>query len=59
MPPSSSSTYELLTGFFSSLNASNRLNGTANLFEYDQFQEAITASFGGSKKERLDEYGGF
>ena len=32
------------------------MNGTANLVEYDQFQEAITASFGGSKKERPDEY---
>lgn len=32
------------------------MNGTANLIEYDQFQEAIAASFGGSKEERPDEY---
>lgn len=32
------------------------LNGTANLVEYDQFQEAIAASFGGSKEEKPDEY---
>ena len=32
------------------------LNGTANLVEYDQFQEAIQASFGGTKAEVPDEY---
>ncbi len=32
------------------------MNGTANLVEYDQFQEAIAASFGGSKQQRPDEY---
>ncbi len=32
------------------------MNGTANLVEYDQFQEAIAASFGGSKRERPEEY---
>jgi dipeptidyl aminopeptidase/acylaminoacyl peptidase len=32
------------------------MNDTANLIEYDQFQEAIAASFGGSKKEKPDEY---
>jgi dipeptidyl aminopeptidase/acylaminoacyl peptidase len=32
------------------------LNGTANLVEYDQFQDAIAASFGGSKKDQPDEY---
>ena len=32
------------------------MNGTANLVEYDQFQEAIAASFGGSKQEKPDEY---
>ena len=32
------------------------MNGTANLVEYDQFQEAIAASFGGSKQDRPDEY---
>ena len=32
------------------------LNGTANLIEYDQFQEAIRDSFGGTKLEALDEY---
>ncbi|MFM9963409.1 MAG: alpha/beta fold hydrolase [Planctomycetaceae bacterium] len=32
------------------------LNGTANLVEYAQFQEAIAASFGGSKQDKPDEY---
>ena len=32
------------------------LNGTANLVEYEQFQEAIQASFGGTKAEVPDEY---
>ena len=32
------------------------LNGTANLVEYDQFQEAIRASFGGTKAEVPMEY---
>lgn len=32
------------------------LNGTANLVEYDRFQEARTASFGGSKTEVPEEY---
>ena len=32
------------------------MNGTANLVEYDQFQEAIAASFGGSKQDKPDEY---
>lgn len=32
------------------------LNGTANFVEYDQFQEAIAASFGGSKQAVPDEY---
>jgi dipeptidyl aminopeptidase/acylaminoacyl peptidase len=32
------------------------MNGTANLVEYDQFQAAIAASFGGSKTEKPDEY---
>lgn len=32
------------------------LNGTANLVEYDQFQEAIAASFGGSKTAKPEEY---
>ncbi len=32
------------------------LNGTANLIEYDQFQNAIQSSFGGSKVEVPDEY---
>lgn len=32
------------------------LNGTANLVEYDKFQDAISASFGGSKAEVPDEY---
>lgn len=32
------------------------MNGTANLVEYDQFQDAIAASFGGSKKEKPQEY---
>ncbi|MEK6260768.1 MAG: alpha/beta fold hydrolase [Planctomycetota bacterium] len=32
------------------------MNGTANLVEYDQFQDAITASFGGSKQDKPDEY---
>jgi len=32
------------------------MNGTANLVEYTQFQDAISASFGGSKQEKPDEY---
>lgn len=32
------------------------MNGTANHLEYQQFQEAIQESFGGSKAEKLDEY---
>lgn len=32
------------------------MNGTANLVEYDQFQDAIAASFGGTKAEKPDEY---
>ena len=32
------------------------LNGTANLVEYEKFQDAISASFGGSKTEAPDEY---
>ena len=32
------------------------LNGTANLVEYEQFQEAIQASFGGAKAEVPMEY---
>lgn len=32
------------------------MNGTANLVEFDRFQEAIAASFGGSKTEKSEEY---
>lgn len=32
------------------------MNGTANLVEYAQFQDAISASYGGSKQNRPDEY---
>lgn len=32
------------------------MNGTANLVEYAQFQDAIAASFGGSKQDKPDEY---
>ena len=32
------------------------MNGTANLVEYDRFQEAMTASFGGTKEQVPDEY---
>ncbi|MBM3965468.1 MAG: alpha/beta fold hydrolase, partial [Planctomycetes bacterium] len=32
------------------------MNGTANMIEYDQFQEAIAASYGGSKDEVASEY---
>ncbi|MCA9099174.1 MAG: alpha/beta fold hydrolase [Planctomycetaceae bacterium] len=32
------------------------LNGTANHLEYEQFQDAISASFGGSKQKIPDEY---
>jgi len=32
------------------------MNGTANLVEYDQFQDAIQASFGGTKKQVFQEY---
>ena len=32
------------------------MNGTANLVDYDQFQDAIVTSFGGTKAEKPDEY---
>lgn len=32
------------------------LNGIANLVEYDKFQDARTASYGGSRTEKPDEY---
>ncbi|MEQ9408210.1 MAG: alpha/beta fold hydrolase [Fuerstiella sp.] len=32
------------------------LNGTANLVEYERFQDAIAASFGGSKQQVPEEY---
>ncbi len=32
------------------------LNGTANHVEYTQFQDAISASFGGNKQQKPDEY---
>jgi dipeptidyl aminopeptidase/acylaminoacyl peptidase len=32
------------------------LNGTANLLEYEKFQDAIQASFGGTKKQIPEEY---
>jgi len=32
------------------------MNGTANLIEYTQFQDAIRESFGGTKSDVLDEY---
>lgn len=32
------------------------LNGTANLIEYEKFQDAIRASFGGTKEEVPEEY---
>lgn len=32
------------------------MNGTANLVEYEQFQDAIAASYGGTKREKPDEY---
>lgn len=32
------------------------LNGTANLVEYDQFQDAIAASYGGTKQQKPEEY---
>lgn len=32
------------------------LNGTANMLEYERFQDAIRASYGGTKKEVPDEY---
>lgn len=32
------------------------LNGTANLIEYEKFQDAISASFGGTKAEVPEEY---
>lgn len=32
------------------------MNGTANLVEYDQFQDAMAASYGGTKLEKPDEY---
>ena len=31
-------------------------NGTANMIEYDQFQEAITASYGGPRQQQSAEY---
>ena len=31
-------------------------NGTANMIEYDNFQDAIAASYGGTKKEKPTEY---
>jgi pimeloyl-ACP methyl ester carboxylesterase len=31
-------------------------NGTANMVEYDQFPDAIVASYGGTKLERPEEY---
>lgn len=31
-------------------------NGTANMFEFEDFQEAIAASYGGTKEARPDEY---
>ncbi|AMV40592.1 alpha/beta hydrolase family protein [Planctomyces sp. SH-PL62] len=32
------------------------MNGTANLVEFEGFPEALAASFGGSKREKTDEY---
>jgi dipeptidyl aminopeptidase/acylaminoacyl peptidase len=32
------------------------MNGTANLEEYDQFQDAISQSFGGTKRQAPEEY---
>jgi pimeloyl-ACP methyl ester carboxylesterase len=32
------------------------MNGTANLVEYTQFQDAISASYGGSKQDKPEEY---
>jgi pimeloyl-ACP methyl ester carboxylesterase len=32
------------------------MNGTANLLEYENFQDAIRESYGGTKLERVDEY---
>jgi lysophospholipase L1-like esterase/predicted esterase len=32
------------------------LNGTSNLLEYDQFQDAIAASYGGTKNDKPDVY---
>ncbi|MFO1019524.1 MAG: alpha/beta fold hydrolase [Planctomycetales bacterium] len=32
------------------------MNGTANLVEYPHFQDAIAASYGGSKQDKPDEY---
>ncbi len=31
-------------------------NATANMMEYDGFQDAVAASYGGSKKEKPEEY---
>jgi pimeloyl-ACP methyl ester carboxylesterase len=31
-------------------------NGTANMIEYDKFQDAIAASYGGNKKQKPEEY---
>jgi pimeloyl-ACP methyl ester carboxylesterase len=32
------------------------MNGTANLLEYENFQDAISASYGGTKVDRVEEY---
>lgn len=32
------------------------MNGTANMVEYTMFQDAITASYGGTKTDKADEY---
>jgi dipeptidyl aminopeptidase/acylaminoacyl peptidase len=32
------------------------VNGTANMLEYQNFQDAIAASYGGDKKQRREEY---
>ena len=32
------------------------LNGTTNMMEYEQFQDAIVASYGGTKREKPEEY---
>ena len=38
------------------INGVVSLNGTANLVEYDRFQDAITTSFGGDKEQAPEEY---